>query len=273
MADRQVQIEFTKMKLELKRLLLSSIAILEEVQDQNPTTWDQLKEMNVIAAESGDLSERLQSLGMSLMSSFTALGADVNNIQFAFLHSSLDELEQEVMRLMVANPKVQAMIVAFQDEVKRIASKPDILGPIFHLYADALINIIPNLLQKIDGNCSEEEKALFKKMKSNLKETLQTVATGLEAAKVTNLPTNWESFNEVADREVNLPLMSVQNQVVQALWGIVSHDPQIGRALIEQVTSDRALNILREVANELTGTTDEEPLNQDLKDSNDKETK
>ena len=278
MADRQVQIEFTKMKLELKRLVLSSIAILEEVQDQNPTTWDQLEEMMVTASESGDLGERLQSLVMSLMSSFAALGADVNNIQFAFLHSSLDELKQEVTRLMGvdevdANPKVQALIEAFQDEVKRIASKPDILGPIFHLYADALINIIPNLLQKIDGNCSEEEKALFEQMKNNIKEALQTVATGLEAAKVTNLPTNWESFNEVADREVNLPLMSVQNQVVQALWGIVSHDPLIGRALIEQVTSDRALNILREVANELAGTTDEQALNQDLKDSNNKETK
>ena len=67
--------------------------------------------------------------------------------------------------------------------------------------------------------------------------------------------------------------MNHEVKVVQALWGIVSHDPQIGRALIEQVTSDRALNILREVANELTGTTDEEPLNQELKDSNNKETK
>ena len=152
-ADRLVQIEFTKMKLELKRLVLSSIAILEEVQDQNPTTWDQLEEMMMTAAESGDLGEKLQSLVMSLMSSFAALGADVNNIQFAFLHSSLDELKQEATRLMGvdevdANPKVQALIEAFQDEVKRIASKPDILGPIFYLYADALINIIPTLLQK-----------------------------------------------------------------------------------------------------------------------------
>ena len=231
------------------------------------------------AAESGDLGERIQCLAMQSLASLAALGATsadvfrMKNIQFAFLHSSLDELEQEVTRLMVANPKVEALIEAISNEVERIASKPAILGPIFHLYADALINIIPNLLQKIDGNCSEEKKALFEQMKSYLKETLQTVATGLEAAKVTNLPTNWESFNEVADREVNLPLMSVQNQVVQALWGIVSHDPLIGRALIEQVTSDRALNILREVANELTGTTDEEPLNQELKDSNDKETK
>ena len=72
------------------------------------------------------------------------------------------------------------------------------------------------------------------------------------------------------DRRFNFPLLSVQ---IQALWRIVSHDPQIGRALIEQVTSDRALNILRAVANELTRTTDEEPLDQDLKDSNDKETR
>ena len=96
-------------------------------------------------------------------------------------------------------------------------------------------------------------------MKSNLKETLQTVATGLEAAKVTSLPTNWESFNEVADREVNFPLMSVENQLLQAVGGSVSQDPQIDRAFIEQVTSDlsQALNILRELANELTGTTEE----------------
>ena len=65
MADRQVQIEFTKMKLELKRLVLSTIAILEEVQDQNPTTWDQLEEMMMTAGESGDLGERLQSLVFS----------------------------------------------------------------------------------------------------------------------------------------------------------------------------------------------------------------
>ena len=211
--------------------------------------------MMVTAAESGDLGERLQGLAMSLMSSFAALGADVNNIQFAFLHSSLDELELEVTRLMVANPKVQALIEAIQNEVMRIASKPDIFGPMFNLYADDLINIIQNLLQKIDENCYEEEKALFEQMKNNLKETLQAVAT----AKVTNLPTNWESFNEVADREVNFPLMSVENQLLQALGGSVSQDPQIDRAFIEQVTSDlsQALNILRELENELTGTTEE----------------
>ena len=225
------------------------------------------------AAESGDWDARIQSLAMSLMSSLAALGADISNAQLAILQSSWDELEQEVRRMMVANPKVQALIEAIQNEVTQIASKPDVLGSIFHLYADGLINIIPNLLRKIDGNCSEEEKALFEQMKNNLKEILQAVASGLEAAKVTNLPTNWESFNEVADREVNFPLMSVQNQVVQALWCIVSHDLQIGRALIEQVTSDRALNVLRAVANELAGRTEEQTMNQDLKDLNEKASK
>ena len=88
MADIKVQIEFTKMKLELKRLLLSTIAILEEVQEQYPTTWDPLKEMMMTAAESGNLGERIQCLAMQSLASLAALGAtsaDVNNIQFAFL--------------------------------------------------------------------------------------------------------------------------------------------------------------------------------------------
>ena len=79
------------------------------------------------------------------------------------------------------------------------------------------------------------------------------------------------------DREVNFPLMSVQ---IQALWRIVSHDLQIGRALIEQVISGnemfyliKSINLVRRLANELTGTTEEQALDQDLKDSNDKEPK
>ena len=86
-----------------------------------------------------------------------------------------------------------------------------------------------------------------------------------------------KSTFHVADQdcEVNFPLMSVQ---IQALWRIVSHDPQIGRALIEQVMSGnemfyliKSINLVRRVANELTGTTEEQALDQDLKDSNDKE--
>ena len=45
------------------------------------------------------------------------------------------------------------------------------------------------------------------------------------------------------------------------------------RTKTQEDSRPREPKILREVANELTGTTDEEPLNQDLKDSNDKETK
>ena len=170
------------------------------------------------AAESGDLGERLQGLAMSLMSSFAALGADVNNIQFAFLHSSRDELEQEVRRLMVANPKVQALIEAFQNEVRRIASKDAIRGGILTLCQETFLQ-----LQRIDGNCSEEEKALFERMKYNFKETIKTVATGL--ADLTGHLTNRllikivKSTFHVADqdREVNFPLISVQIQALSLM--------------------------------------------------------
>ena len=61
MAETDVQSELTKIKLELKRLLQSSVAILESVQGQNPTSWDQLKMMLKTAAESGDWNERIQN--------------------------------------------------------------------------------------------------------------------------------------------------------------------------------------------------------------------
>ena len=149
MADRQVQIEFANIKLALERLLQSSITIMEEVQDQNPATWEQLQEMMMNAADSGDWNERMHNLVMSLMSSLAALGnVNVSSIQLAILHSSLENMEEELTRLMLGNPKGQALIEAIQNEVTQIVSKPEIIGPIFHLYADVLINIIPNLLQK-----------------------------------------------------------------------------------------------------------------------------
>ena len=83
MADRQVQIEFAKIKLALVRLLQSSITIMEEVQDQNPTTWEQLQEMMMNAADSGDWNERMHNLVISLMSSLDALGVNVSIIQLA----------------------------------------------------------------------------------------------------------------------------------------------------------------------------------------------
>ena len=78
MADREVQIELSKMRVELKKLLQSSVAIFEEVQGQNPTTWDQFSEMMRTEAESSDLDEREQSLEMSWRSSLDALGINTN---------------------------------------------------------------------------------------------------------------------------------------------------------------------------------------------------
>ena len=78
MAETDVQSELTKLKLELKRLLQSSVAILESVQGQNPTSWDQLKMMLKTAAESGDWNERIQNWVMAVKSSHAALGINTN---------------------------------------------------------------------------------------------------------------------------------------------------------------------------------------------------
>ena len=50
MADREVQIQLSKMRGELKKVFQSSVAILEEVQGQNPSNWDQFSEMIRTAA-------------------------------------------------------------------------------------------------------------------------------------------------------------------------------------------------------------------------------
>ena len=63
MADRVVQTELSKLGVELKKVLQSSVALFEEVQGPNPTTWDQFSEMMWTEAESSDLDERKQSLG------------------------------------------------------------------------------------------------------------------------------------------------------------------------------------------------------------------
>ena len=78
MADRVVQIELAKMGVELKRVIQTSVALFEEVQGQNPTTWDQFSEMMRTEAESSDLDERKQSLDMSWRSSLDALGINTN---------------------------------------------------------------------------------------------------------------------------------------------------------------------------------------------------
>ena len=66
------------MGVELKKVLQSSVALFEEVQGQNPTTWDQFSEMMRTEAESSDLDERKQSLDMSWRSSLDALGINTN---------------------------------------------------------------------------------------------------------------------------------------------------------------------------------------------------
>ena len=78
MADKEVMVEVSKIMDEWKKVLLSIVAILEEIQGQNPTTWDQLLEMMKTAAESSDLEERKQNLFMCLRSSFVALGINPN---------------------------------------------------------------------------------------------------------------------------------------------------------------------------------------------------
>ena len=78
MADRVVQIELAKMGVELKRVIQTSVALFEEVQAQNPTTWYQLSEMMRTEAESSDLDERKQSLDVSWRSSLDALGINTN---------------------------------------------------------------------------------------------------------------------------------------------------------------------------------------------------
>ena len=78
MVKTDLQNELTKIKVELMRLLQSSVAILESVQGQNPTSWDQLKMMLKTAAESGDWNERIQNWVMTVKSSRAALGINTN---------------------------------------------------------------------------------------------------------------------------------------------------------------------------------------------------
>ena len=69
MAETDVQIHLTKIKLELKRLLQSAVAILEKVQGQNPTSRDQLNMILDTTAESEHWDERIQTYRMNVKSS------------------------------------------------------------------------------------------------------------------------------------------------------------------------------------------------------------
>ena len=124
MADREVQIQLSKMRGELKKLLLTSVAILEEVQGQNPSTWGQFSEMMRTAAVESDLEEREQSLDMSWRSSLDALGINTEyHLHLKFKTETVDNgpmvMTQWTLRWfdgtgqeVVATPKMQALAEA-----------------------------------------------------------------------------------------------------------------------------------------------------------------
>ena len=81
MAGTDVEIEVANIKLETRRLLQSSVAILEKVQALTriqPTSWDQLKMMLETTAEYDDWDEKIQNWLMNVKSSLAALGINTN---------------------------------------------------------------------------------------------------------------------------------------------------------------------------------------------------
>ena len=84
MAGTDVQIEVANIKLETRRLLQSSVAILEKVQALmriHPTSWDQLKMMLETTAESEHWDEKIHNWVMNVKSSLAALGTHQPSIQ------------------------------------------------------------------------------------------------------------------------------------------------------------------------------------------------
>ena len=124
MADREVKIQLSKMGGELKKVLQASVAILEEVQGQNPSTWGQFSEMMRTAAVDSDLEERVQSLDMSWRSSLDALGINTEyHLHLNFKTETVDNgpmvMTQWTLRWfdgtgqeVVATPKMQALAEA-----------------------------------------------------------------------------------------------------------------------------------------------------------------
>ena len=258
MAKTDLQNELTKIKVELMRLLQSSVAILESVQGQNPTSWDQLKMMLKTAAESGDWNERIQNWVMTMESCYAALGINTNfefDCNFAksertvngetLVNTNLTKkwIDVTTGQEVVATPNMQALDEAIQNEITQIVSKPDVLEAIFHLYTEVLMFIIPNLV----SHFIRGEDNFFNE---DLEKTLQFLYLGvfystehyqdwlssllsclLEAA---DLKTTWESFEEATDEDLNfLRGMSKKDQIA--------------------VTLERVQNVLRVVANDLTG--------------------
>ena len=89
MTDRQVQIEFAKNKANTGEAIAVIYYNYGGSPGPEPTTWEQLQEMMMNAADSGDWNETMHNLVMSLMLSLVALGnVNVSSIQLAILHSS-----------------------------------------------------------------------------------------------------------------------------------------------------------------------------------------
>ena len=248
MAETDVQSELTKIKLELKRLLQSSVAILKKVHGQNPTSWDQLMLMLKTAAESGDWNERIQNWVMAVKSSHAALGINTNfeyEVSAGFggetvngetlvdtNHITKKWIDVTTGQEVVATPNMQALAEAIQNEITQIVSKPDFLEAVFHLYPVVLMSIIPNLVSHFirgeDNFFNEDLEELTEEYQDWLSSLLSRL---LEAA---DLKTTWESFEEATDEDLNcLKGMSEKDQI--------------------EVTLEKVQNVLRAVANDLTG--------------------
>ena len=169
MAETDVQIHLTKIKLELKRLLQSAVAILEKVQGQNPTSWDQLNMMT--AAESSGLDEMIQNYVMILESSPAALGINTNfQYKVSIESENVKTVDGETLvdtnhitkkwidvttgQEVAATPNMQALAEAIQNNL----SKPDfyvvlsLLSPQGYIHLDlvVLMSIIPNLVSHLE---------------------------------------------------------------------------------------------------------------------------
>ena len=105
MAETDVQIELTKIKLELKRLLQSSVAILEKFQGRNQTSWDQSKMTLKTKAESDDWNEKIQNWVRDLQSSHAALGINTN-FQYKVSTESVTVKTSSVLHNPDPNPQV-----------------------------------------------------------------------------------------------------------------------------------------------------------------------
>ena len=101
MAETDVQSELTKIKPELKRLLQSSVAILEKVHGQNPTSWDQLMLMLKTAAQSSASPRFLESV----LACYAALGINTN-FQYKVSTESVTVKTSSVLHNPDPNPQV-----------------------------------------------------------------------------------------------------------------------------------------------------------------------